>query len=202
MKTSQLQNASDPLPPPGSASRRLRITVPLALVGFLLWLLVGCLYLPTGEDVHLTGSKKDFRSMPGYDAGNKPQVAGRFTREGIEAVLGPPRYASDNGRRTMYVLHARSGIWVVPLCFTVSASRDDAIGLLLLYDERGTLVNWKELKATGTYNPVNYNLTPDTLSEFGVLDLADELASTRPPASGHYSIPPKYPDPWALKYKR
>lgn len=185
----------------GSVRRRLRIGLPLALIAVSIWLLVGCLYIPTGLSVRLTGSKRDFRQMPGYDARRKPLVARRFTREGIEAVLGSPRYASDNGRRTMYVLHTGSGIWIVPLCFTMSASRDDAIGLLLVYDERGTLVSWKELKETGTYNPIKYNLSPEALSEFGVLDLADEI-STRPPASGRYSIPPKYSDPWALKYKR
>ena len=122
-----------------------RLALPLGLIVLSLWLLVGCLYLPTGENVHLTGSKKDFRSMPGYDAAQKPRVAGRFTRRGIEGVLGRPPYASDNGRRVMYVIHVKTGLAFAPLCFTARDRSDDCVGLILSYDESDGLTGWRKL---------------------------------------------------------
>jgi hypothetical protein len=185
-----------------AAHRRLRIAVPLALIVLSVWLLVGCLYLPTGENVHLTGSKKDFRSMPGYDSNQKPLVAGRFTRERIEAFLGCPNYLSDNGRRVMYLIHASSGVWVMPLCFSLRAGTDETVGLVLRYDERNTLESWQQFSLTHWYHPIFNNHPSDPRSDAGMLDLANEIPSTQPSAPGHISISPKYRDPWALKYKR
>jgi hypothetical protein len=197
-----MQKAPGGSEPRRAAGRGLRIAVPLTLIGVSLWLLVGCLYIPTGENVHLTGSKKDFRSLPGYDAGNQPRVAGRFTRERIEAFLGRPGYGSDNGRRVMYVLHASSGVWIMPLCFSIRAGTDETIGLVLRYDDRGTLQTWQQLRDIDGYNPIFNNHPPPPRPDDGVLDLANEIPSTQPWAWGHESIPPRYPDPWALKYKR
>ena len=184
------------------AHRRLRIAMPLALIAVSLWLLVGCLYLPTGENVHLTGSKKDFRTLPGYDAEKTPVVAGRFTRDRIEALLGRPDYRSNNGRRVMYVLHASSGVWIMPLCFSIRAGTDETIGLVLRYDNGGTLQTWQQLRNMDWYNPIFNNHPPNPRPDADMLDLANEIPSTQPSASGQVSIPPTYPDPWALKYKR
>ena len=140
--------------------------------------------------------------MPGYDAAQKPQVAGRFTRGRIEAFLGRPPYVSGNGRRVMYVIHSESGLWIEPLCFTISARRDEAFGLVLRYDEQGTLQSWKHFEAAGIHYPLNTNFPPAYLSESGVLDFANEVHSTPTSASGDLSISPAYPDPWMLEPTR
>ena len=141
--------------PIGSISRRLRILLPLGLIATSIWLLVGCLYLPTGENVHLTGSKKDFRRLAGYDAEKKPVVAGRFTRDRIEAVLGRPPYISDSGRRAMYVIHVKTGILIAPLCFTATDRNDQSVGLVLTYDAAGQLIRWQKVDSTSCENDLN-----------------------------------------------
>jgi hypothetical protein len=130
----------------GTIARVRRAAVPLALIFVAVWLLVGCLYLPSREKVSLTGTRQDFRELPGYDAARQPHVAGRFTRQSIEAVLGRPPYVSDNRRRAMYVIHIKSGVLIAPLCFTARDQTDKSVGLVLTYDESGRLAAWRKLE--------------------------------------------------------
>jgi hypothetical protein len=127
-------------------NRRFRISVilPIALIIIPLWLLIGCLYIPTGEMVYRTGSKKDFRPLVGNAGGDKPIVVGRISRAGVEAILGSPPYSSSNGRRVMYVMHVKKGVWIMPLCFTASNGTDQAIGLVLTYDKAAMLRSLKQ----------------------------------------------------------
>jgi hypothetical protein len=125
-----------------------RAAVPLALIFVSLWLLVGCLYLPSREKVRLTGTREDFRELPGYDAARQPHVDGRFTRDSIEAVLGRPPYASQSGRRVMYVVHVKSGALIAPLCFTARDREDHCVGLVLTYDAAGRLTAWHKVEAS------------------------------------------------------
>lgn len=127
-----------------------RHLTPWALIVASVWLLVGCLYIPTGENVHLTGSKKDFRQLPAYDDHQNPQVAGRFTRDKIEALLGPPPYVSANRRRVMYVVHVKSGLFIAPLCFTARDRFDHGFALVLVYDSAGRLVKWEKFDTLST----------------------------------------------------
>jgi len=160
--------------------RRFRVAVPFALVGLSLWLLVGCLYLPTGENVHLTGSKKDFRSLPGDDAENKPHVAGQFTRGGNEAILGRPPYISDNRKRVMYVIHVKTGILIAPLCFTARDRNDDCVGLVLTYDASGHLTDWQKLDESASGNLIDqpYGITASlTLQRRAEARLLDDANS-------------------------
>jgi hypothetical protein len=140
-----------PIPAVIPKNRRFRLSplLPILLIVIPLWLLIGCLYIPTGEMVFSTGSKQDFRSLVGSPDGSKPIVAKRISRAGVEAILGPPPYASSNGRRVMYVIHTKKDIWILPLCFEVTSDRDNAIGLLLNFDKMGLLERWDRLDASG-----------------------------------------------------
>jgi hypothetical protein len=140
-----MSNAGDNRPNPRPRRGGLRLAIPLLLIALSLWLLIGCIYLPTKEKVRLTGTTKDFRSLPGYAAGGEPQVAGRFTRERIEALLGRPPYVSDTRRSVMYVLHIKTGIFLAPLCFTARDWNDDCVGLVLTYDPSGRLLRWRRV---------------------------------------------------------
>jgi hypothetical protein len=186
------------LEPGYAAGRQLRIVVPLTLIGISLWLLVGCLYIPTGENVHLTGSKKDFRTLAGYDTDKKPVAAGRFSRERIEAVLGRPPYISDNRKRVMYVIHVKTGVLIAPLCFTARDRNDDCVGLVLTYDARGQLMTWQKVVESASGNLIDqpYGITAsltlqqraedralDAANLYGPRDASQPLqhdASTRP----------------------
>jgi hypothetical protein len=124
---------------------RFAVLVPLALIAVSLWLLTGCLFIPTPNVVYRTGSKQDFRALIGEVGSGRPIVAGRISREEVEALLGPPPFASANRRRVMYVIHEKNGIWIFPLCFTATNNTDNAIGLLLNFDDRQVLQRWTEL---------------------------------------------------------
>ena len=184
------------------AMRRFRVAVPFALIGLSLWLLVGCLNFPTGDNVHLTGSKKDFRLMPSYDADQKPQVAGRFTRKRIEALLGRPPYLSRNGRRVMYVIHVKRGIVIMPVCFTAMDEIDRAFGLVLTFDERGMLQGWKQVDAFGRYSLLHGGPNGPTaafrLQNFSEEFLVDSANEADRPTTSTSSLD-RVPDPWALK---
>jgi hypothetical protein len=174
------------------AIRRWRIAIPLVLVAFSIWLLVGCLYLPTGENVHLTGSKKDFRSLPGDDAENKPHVAGQFTRGGIDAILGRPPYISDNRKRVMYVIHVKTGMLIAPLCFTARDRNDDCVGLVLAYDVSGHLTGWQKLDESASGNQIDqpYGITASlTLQQRAEARLLDDANSNGNPNSTRPSQP-------------
>jgi hypothetical protein len=124
------------------ARNRLSYALPFGMIAACLWLLVGCLYIPTSPHVDLTGSKKDFRPLAGYDAAKKPMIAGNFSRSAIEAVLGPPPYVSENGRYAMYVIHVKVGLLIAPLCFTARDRTNTAVGLLLRYGPTEQLEQW------------------------------------------------------------
>jgi hypothetical protein len=94
-----------------------RLVPPITLLILLTWVMVGCVYIPTFEHVQLTGSKADFRQMTGDKPDEHKIIPGRTTRAQIEAVLGPPRSRSDDGRSVVYVIDTHQGLWTVPLCF-------------------------------------------------------------------------------------
>lgn len=135
-----------------SARRRLRIVLPFGLIAISLWLLVGCLYIPTGNNLHLTGTKKDFRSLVGESGSPGPIIAGAISRERVERLLGPPPFESDDHRRAMYVLHVKKGIAIWPACFTATDYSDTGIGLVLVYDLNGRLIHWNRIEAPGGFN--------------------------------------------------
>lgn len=177
---------------------RFTLLAPLAIIGISLWLLIGCVYIPTPTSLHLTGSTKDFRSMVGVPGSQKPIVARRISRAAVWAVLGPPPFASDNRRRLMYVIHERSGILIMPLCFTIRSNSDQAIGLVLTFDETGMLQDWEQLDAhNGVYLGTEFATAESVLwSKANGRPSTGRIAATRSsetPTSGSYS------GPWQLK---
>jgi hypothetical protein len=70
--------------------------VPLALIAIGLGLLVGCLYIPTGEIIETEpGHPKDMRKLVG--AADPPQSLrlGQATRSHVIALLGRPDHHLD-----------------------------------------------------------------------------------------------------------
>ena len=178
--------------------RRFRaIAWPLSLILAALWLLIGCLYIPTPQRLHLTGSHQDFRPLVGHAGSQKAIVERRISRAAVEALLGPPPYASANGRRLLYVIHLKNGIWIVPLCFTVASREDTAVGLLLDFDELGILNDWKRIDHSGGLI-IRKIFDPDAeartqgAAEGGLVNTAHDLSLT-----GASSEPA--PDEWKLR---
>ena len=180
----------------------LAATLPLAIILASLWLLVGCLYIPTPERLHLTGSRQDFRPLVGRPGSQRAIVERRISRAAVEALLGPPPYASANGRRLMYVIHLKKGVWIMPLCFTVASGQDKAIGLLMDFDKTGMLMDWERLEDVGSLR-----LVPD--SNFGLdaeariqSSTESNLANAAKAVSLSGSTSQPNPDEWNLKSTR
>lgn len=142
-------------PDPPRLARLARIVVPLALIAISLWALVGCLYIPTGDNIHLSGTKKDFREMVGVIGSHRPIIAGAIGRDRIEQLLGRPPFESDDRSRAMYVLHVKSNIIIFPACFTATDAEDTGIALLLAYDSDGRLSDWNRIEVPGGFDPIN-----------------------------------------------
>jgi hypothetical protein len=134
-----------------------RLALPGVIAGSLAWLMVGCLYIPTFESRDLNGAKQDFRPLVGE---GRAIARGRVTRPQVEALLGAPPYASANGRAIAYVIRARQGIWVSPLCLDARAATTRQFGVKLVFDEHGLLARY-EVAATETHHePASFGLGP------------------------------------------
>jgi len=177
---------------------RFSVLVPLALIAASLWLLVGCLYIPTPEIVYRTGSKKDFRPLVGEPGSGKPIVVGRISRAGVEALLGLPPYISSDGRRAMYVIHLDKDIVFMPLCFTFAHASDHAVGLILNFDEVGLLKSWEQLEGGHELNPLA-DKPGITAGVWQALDAEERLLSL---ANGVNVVRQNYqpvPEDWILR---
>ena len=113
---------------------RVRLAVPLAVAGLLVWAMVGCFHLPVGERVQLTGTRRDFRKLDPAMI-----VPGQITRSTVHVLLGPPVVTSANGRVEAYALTTHQGLWVIPLCFSIIPDERHQYVLGLRYDAAGVL---------------------------------------------------------------
>src|SRR5438270_13494694 len=99
-----------------SIRRYARRAIPFLLLPLGMWLLVGCLYLPIPEHrIHF--HQKDFRPYLGARQSDRPIRAGAINRAKVVALLGPPPFASQDGRSIAYILQTERGFVVWPLCF-------------------------------------------------------------------------------------
>ena len=141
-----------------SRSRGLRLTLPILFMVPLVWLMVGCHYLPSWERVQLRGTKRDFRDLTGPVVGqDRPIVAGRVTRRQVESLLGPPPYASVDGRSAVYMLTTRHGLWVVPLCLAAGSGSESQVAVRLEYGADGVLLRYRLATASHELqNPIRF----------------------------------------------
>jgi hypothetical protein len=110
---------------------RRKIVLPALLIVAGVYLLAGCLYIPTFEK-----PQKGMQIPPdqvGDAKSDKPLRVGSATRSDVEQILGLPMFATTDGRQVAYSYRVVNGLWVYPLCFSAepqTASR----ALVLSYD--------------------------------------------------------------------
>jgi hypothetical protein len=137
--------------------RPAKLIAPLVLLCLLVWLMVGCVYIPTFEHADLRGAKQDFRKLTGE---TKPIGVGRITRQQVLALLGPPPFASETGSAYGYVIDTRQGIWVIPLCFDAHAGNEGQTGLKLVFDDHGILKRYQVLEFNHANDIVRFSYYP------------------------------------------
>jgi hypothetical protein len=117
--------------------RIIRIAVPLLVILPLLWLMVGCVYIPWFEQA-TSSAKRDFRDLSGKSPAD-PITDGRITKEQVLGLLGPPGAVSHNGRVIAYTMTTRHGVWIEPLCLHVTSGGEHLHALGLRFNADGVL---------------------------------------------------------------
>src|SRR5687768_2214030 len=115
--------------------RRARIALPVALIVLGMWLLVGCVYIPT---FGTTVSGKNVAGSVGPKASRKPVRISLSTVTDVVRVLGEPPHATSDRRVFAYPWTVRNGIAVWPLCFAAYSVRGTRT-LVLRFDEQHVL---------------------------------------------------------------
>jgi outer membrane protein assembly factor BamE (lipoprotein component of BamABCDE complex) len=107
-----------------------RTIAPLMLVALGIWLMAGCLYIPT---FNATVHGPDASESVGGEGSTKPLKPGA-TRDAVQRVLGKPYFATSDGRYWVYSWEKRKGILVWPLCFSAKPE-DRAYALTLEFKD-------------------------------------------------------------------
>src|SRR2546422_6907260 len=92
----------------------LRLIVPATLIVAALWLISGCVFIPTFS---VTTKGKNAADQVGGPHSWAKLKTGRATFQDVERILGPPPYATPDGSRIAYTWQTLNGIWLWPLCF-------------------------------------------------------------------------------------
>lgn len=131
----------------------VRLAVPAAIVAGLVTVMVGCLPIPTGDRLTLTGTKQDFRPLVAEARPTPRSEAGGLTRAGIERVLGPAPYQSPNGLRVVYTMRASNGLWVIPLCFVARSMQRKTIAVEFVYSPDGVVLSEYVVENVEEFSP-------------------------------------------------
>jgi hypothetical protein len=133
------------------------IVIPAALALLGVWLLAGCVYIPTFGKV-VRG--KDVSSVVGRPNSPKPIRLDRSTRDDVLRQFGTPMFASESGQALAYSWKVQNGVAIWPLCFTGYAVEGERT-IVLRFDNAGILRSREVLKANAPIVQLSsYNYWP------------------------------------------
>jgi hypothetical protein len=159
-----------------SHRRPIRNIILPAMVLFpLLLLMIGCLYIPTFEQVDQYGAKKDFRPLLGQGSAQHQITPRKITKGQIVALLGKPFAESANGQAAAYMITTSRGYWVEPLCFQSYHAFRTLHVLSLLYDENGLLVKTNSFDLDCDRHPIGLELNYVREEDFVWSAMADAM---------------------------
>lgn len=120
----------------------IRLSLPALLLGAGLWLLSGCLPIPTFQ---ATVEGQNAERKVGDANSRKPIRVSRATRADVLRVLGTPSGESEDGRAVAYRWKVLHGVTVWPLCFYAQGVHGARM-LVLRFDEHGVLQSTEAFK--------------------------------------------------------
>jgi hypothetical protein len=142
--------------------KRLRLVMPATLAGVGVYLLVGCIYIPTFNGVK-TG--KNYSKLVGDAKSRKPVRVGRSTVEDALRILGVPFSRKGDGEALAYTWTVQTGVAVWPLCFHAESMQGYRT-LVLRFDANRRLASYEILKTNepfldfgGTSQPMPRDFT-------------------------------------------
>jgi hypothetical protein len=113
-----------------------RVLLPATLAFVGVYLLVGCIYLPTFNAV-VDGP--DASAKVGEASSDKTLRVGISTRDDVRRVLGKPFHETADGRLWVYSWKRQKGLLVYPLCFQ-AFPENKAYATTIEFDERDVIV--------------------------------------------------------------
>ena len=123
-------------------TRWARIAAPAAFMLLGIWLLVGCVYVPTFDKV-VTG--RNAAKKVGDARSRRPLRVTRSELADVLRVLGEPRFATADRRVLAYPWTVRNGVAVWPLCLAAYPVKGQRT-LVLRFDDRDVLRSFEILK--------------------------------------------------------
>jgi len=132
-----------------------RRIAPFLLLLAGMWLLIGCIYIPTFNRV-IKG--EDPQKKVGYGQSKRPLRVLHSHRDQVVQLLGEPLASADQ-RVLTYAWQVEKGVKIWPFCFTAESVKS-ARTLVLRFDEDGTLRSFEVLHADFPSQLHNTNWTP------------------------------------------
>ena len=150
-------------------------TLPLAALLPLVWLMVGCVYVPWVETSRPIGANCDFRKSAMASSDELSTAERRLTKEQVVGLIGEPGITSANGRVWAYTLQAQHGFWVRPFPPAIGPAGEVAVALGLRFDADGLLEHQK-LAAVGfnTFFYLSHDGNPAGSAMIRALDVIDD----------------------------
>ncbi len=134
-----------------------RFVLPATLIGLGVFLLVGCIYIPTFNGVK-TG--QNYSKKVGDAKSRKPVRVGRSTFEDVLRILGAPSATKPGDEALAYAWTVQTGVAIWPLCFHAEPINGYRT-LVLRFDDQRRLSSYEILKHNaplinfgGSYQPM------------------------------------------------
>src|SRR5215204_2121005 len=119
----------------------IRKTLPPTLLAAAgVWVLVGCIYIPTFDKV-VNGA--DAARQVGGARSKKPLRVDRTTQADVLRVLGTPHFTSTSGREIAYAWEVQNGYTFWPLCLFSGYPVNGKRTLVLRFHEDGVLRSYQ-----------------------------------------------------------
>ena len=135
----------------------LRLLLPAMLAAVGVFLLIGCIYIPTFNAVK---QGENYSKKVGDAKSRKPVRVGKSTLQDVLRVLGKPAASASGDAALAYTWTVQTGVAVWPLCFHADALKGYRT-LVLRFDAEGRLASYQILKADtplldfgGTHQPM------------------------------------------------
>ena len=162
--------------------RLMKCALPALVAAAGLWLLVGCIYIPTFGRV--VGGK-DASKKVGSERSKAPLRPGRSTSDDVVRVLGRPFFTESNGRALAYTWRIQHGFVSYPLCLFQGDAIYGQRTLVLRFDEGGVLRSYEVLKWDADTSPLAYKhpavpMPPDLQRDWHEQQVRRIRAATRP----------------------
>jgi outer membrane protein assembly factor BamE (lipoprotein component of BamABCDE complex) len=145
-----------------------KTALPTLLAAAGVWLLVGCVYIPTfGRVVH----GKDVSKTVGGEGSRAALRPGEATRDDVLRVLGKPYYAESTGHALAYNWRVQQGFFWYPLCLFAADGIYGERTLVLRFNDDGLLRSYEVFKKDQARSPMadrpqGMQLPPDLLRDW------------------------------------